>query len=406
SRERGGAERQPVGARADLAHPLGVAREHLDVREQVVRERDRLRDLQVREAGQDGLGVLRCELDERALHVAEQHADRLDLLAQPQPHVGRDLVVARAAGVQLLTGVAGELDQARLDVEVDVLEIDPPLERLLLDLFGDLRHAAADRGEVGCGDDAAVGEHRRVREAALDVGAPEALVERDAGRVTLHELARRLRKARRPGLGFLLELVRGHEKPGVSGLPERAHRTDCGRPGRRSTPRRGTAWRQSRNVQPQDVRDSIGGVSPPMSFDMAAPAPGGTTPRTTGFGNTVFDVVVPAQAAHRGPESAFDVCHVGVVLRALVFVHGVMAIGMVFGATGFASWTTLTAAGASVALPAVLLWLLVVCGLKAQLARAPLTAQWATVVALGAVSAFGASRLIALLLPEVPGGSG
>ena len=139
---------------------------------------------------------------------------------------------------------------------------------------------------------------------------------------------------------------------------------------------------------------------------MAAPAPGGTTPRTTGFGNTVFDVVVPAQAAHRGPESAFDVCHVGVVLRALVFVHGVMAIGMVFGATGFASWTTLTAAGASVALPAVLLWLLVVCGLKAQLARAPLTAQWATVVALGAVSAFGASRLIALLLPEVPGSSG
>jgi len=159
-------------------------------------------------------------------------------------------------------------------------------------------------------------------------------------------------------------------------------------------------------VQPQDVRDSIGGVSPSMSFDMAAPAPGGTTPRTTGFGNTVFDVVVPAQAAHRGPESAFDVCHVGVVLRALVFVHGVMAIGMVFGATGFASWTTLTAAGASVALPAVLLWLLVVCGLKAQLARAPIAAQWATVVALGAISAFGASRLIALLLPEVPGGSG
>jgi two-component system sensor histidine kinase AlgZ len=159
-------------------------------------------------------------------------------------------------------------------------------------------------------------------------------------------------------------------------------------------------------VQPQDVRDSIGDVSPSMSFDMAAPAPGGTTPRTTGFGNTVFDVVVPAQAAHRGPESAFDVCHVGVVLRALLFVHGVMAIGMVFGATGFASWTTLTAAGASVALPAVLLWLLVVCGLKAQLARAPLAAQWTTVVALGAVSAFGASRLIALLLPDVPGGSG
>ena len=133
---------------------------------------------------------------------------------------------------------------------------------------------------------------------------------------------------------------------------------------------------------------------------MAAPAPGGTTPRTTGFGNTVFDVVVPAQAAHRGPESAFDVCHVGVVLRALVFVHGVMAIGMVFGATGFASWTTLTAAGASVALPGVLIWLLVVCALKAQLTRAPLALQWMIVIGLGAVAAVGASQLILAVVPD------
>ena len=36
--ERGRAERQPVGARVHADHPLGVAREHLDVGEQVVRE--------------------------------------------------------------------------------------------------------------------------------------------------------------------------------------------------------------------------------------------------------------------------------------------------------------------------------------------------------------------------------
>jgi two-component system sensor histidine kinase AlgZ len=144
-----------------------------------------------------------------------------------------------------------------------------------------------------------------------------------------------------------------------------------------------------------------------MSIDMAAPAPiGGTAPRTTGFGNTVFDVVAPDGAARRGPESAFDVCHVGVVLRALVFVHGVMAIGMVFGAPSFAAWLALTAAGASVALPAVLLWLLVLCGLKAPLASAPLAVQWVTVVALGALAAFGASRLIALLLPDASTGAG
>ena len=40
----------------------------------------------------------------------------------------------------------------------------------------------------------------------------------------------------------------------------------------------------------------------------------------------------------------------------------------------FSVWLALTAAGASVALPAVLLWLLVICGLKQQLARSPLPA--------------------------------
>ena len=64
------------------------------------------------------------ELDQRALQLGEQRADRVDLVAQPEAHVGRDLVVARAAGVQALAGIAGELDQARLDVEVHVLEVD------------------------------------------------------------------------------------------------------------------------------------------------------------------------------------------------------------------------------------------------------------------------------------------
>jgi hypothetical protein len=189
-------------------HALGVAREHLDVGEQVVCERDRLRHLQVREAGHHGLDVLAGELDERALQLGEEGTDRPDLVAQPEAHVGRDLVVARAAGVQALAGVAGELDQARLDVEVNVFEVDAPFEVAALDLFADRREAALDRRQVGRRDHLAVGEHRRMREAAGDVGAPEALVERHARRVALDELARRLREQRRPGLGFFLELVR------------------------------------------------------------------------------------------------------------------------------------------------------------------------------------------------------
>ena len=132
-----------------------------------------------------------------------------------------------------------------------------------------------------------------------------------------------------------------------------------------------------------------------MSMPLVAPAPGPTSgeapSRSTGFGSTVFDAVAPeAIARRRGPESAFDVCHVGVVLRALLFVHATMAIGMVFSATSFANWLALTAAGASVALPGVLIWLLVVCALKAQLARAPLALQWFVVIGLGAAPPAGA----------------
>jgi two-component system sensor histidine kinase AlgZ len=140
-----------------------------------------------------------------------------------------------------------------------------------------------------------------------------------------------------------------------------------------------------------------------MSLPLAAPPVAGEpSSRSTDFGTTVFDVVAPSAARVRGPESAFDVCHVGVVLRALLFVHGTMAIGMVFGAATFASWLALTAAGASVALPGVLIWLLVICALKAPLTRAPLALQWLTVIALGALSAWSASQLILAVLPDAP----
>jgi two-component system, LytTR family, sensor histidine kinase AlgZ len=78
-------------------------------------------------------------------------------------------------------------------------------------------------------------------------------------------------------------------------------------------------------------RDSIGEPLAEMSAVLGA----GT--RSTGFGPTTFDMAADVAPPRRpGPDSAFDVCHVGVVLRALFYVHGVMAIGMVFAAPSFA----------------------------------------------------------------------
>ena len=147
-----------------------------------------------------------------------------------------------------------------------------------------------------------------------------------------------------------------------------------------------------------EPRDSIDGSLPLVraAAEAAAAAEG-----STGFGSTVFDL--PADLpARRGPESPFDVCHVGVVLRALLFVHACMTIGLIFAASSFAVWIGLVAAGASVALPGVLAWLLIICASKRLLDTAPPATQWAVIIGSGALAGFAAGRLVAAMLPDAP----
>src|SRR5947209_7893233 len=124
-------------------------------------------------------------------------------------------------------------------------------------------------------------------------------------------------------------------------------------------------------------------------------------PTSTGFGPTIFAPIAagePRVAAAAG--SVFDVCHAGVVLRATVFVHVAMAIGVAFAATSFKGWLALAAAGSSVALPAVLLWLLVACGLKRPLGALPLAGQWIAATGLGAIAASGAAAIVSSFTPD------
>jgi len=125
--------------------------------------------------------------------------------------------------------------------------------------------------------------------------------------------------------------------------------------------------------------------------------------RPAGFGPTVFDLAVgtvPASPRLPAVDSVFDVCHAGVVLRAILFVHGAMVVGVAFTARSVAGWLALAASGASVALPAVLLWLLLACGLRRPLGALPLGGQWVAALALGALSGGVAAQLVGALLPD------
>ncbi|WP_295642444.1 histidine kinase [uncultured Methylibium sp.] len=133
----------------------------------------------------------------------------------------------------------------------------------------------------------------------------------------------------------------------------------------------------NRAPEPTDVgpnaidADAAGGVeSPPLS---------------TGFGS--FGGFEPAResSADMQPErSAFDVCHVGVVLRAVLFLHGVLALGAAFVARDVAGWGLLLTEASGVGMPALLCWLLTACLAQRRLARLPIGPQWVAATLAGA----------------------
>jgi two-component system sensor histidine kinase AlgZ len=110
-------------------------------------------------------------------------------------------------------------------------------------------------------------------------------------------------------------------------------------------------------------------TSPPDAPPSAAPAP------------------APTPWLAPGAGQVFDVCHVGVVLRAVLLVHGALALGVMFGATGLADWLVQLAVVSSVALPCMLLWLLAGCALRRPLSALSRAGQWAAAGMLGALCA-------------------
>ena len=106
-----------------------------------------------------------------------------------------------------------------------------------------------------------------------------------------------------------------------------------------------------------------------------------------------FGTLPQPDAAAGRPAALFDVCHVGVVLRAMLFAHAVLAVGVLFAAGTFDAWVLNFALGTGIVTPALLAWLIAACVLKAPLARLSFSAQAIVVGALGAACAMGGWQL-------------
>lgn len=93
----------------------------------------------------------------------------------------------------------------------------------------------------------------------------------------------------------------------------------------------------------------------------------------------------------------FDVCHPGVMLRAVLFVEAVVGVGALFGPGGWQDWLQRLALLSGAALPGTLLWVVCTCGASRVLARLAAPVQQAVAVSWGAVCGSFSCGLLAMV---------
>ena len=112
-------------------------------------EGDGLRDLQMGEAGHDGLRLAFGQGDDGRLQAVDFTEDALNGSAGVKADVGCDLIVARAPGMQAFARVADAVGQAFFDVHMHIFQRRIPDEFTARDFIGYRIQPARNRLAVG-----------------------------------------------------------------------------------------------------------------------------------------------------------------------------------------------------------------------------------------------------------------
>jgi two-component system sensor histidine kinase AlgZ len=116
--------------------------------------------------------------------------------------------------------------------------------------------------------------------------------------------------------------------------------------------------------------------------------------------STLLGSLLPAEEVAAGlpaKVSMFDACHVGVVLRAVLFVEAVVGVGAMFGAAQPMEWLLRFSLLTGGVLPATLGWLIAACALKHALNRLNPRNQWFAGTALGALAGLYGCALLSFM---------
>ena len=189
-----------VHAGGGVGKALQVAQQHRGIGHERVAKGDGLGALQVGVAGHDGGGVLSGlpadDLDE--LH--DVGLQGVAVVPQGQADVQCHLIVAAAAGVQALAGIADAGGEGLLHKGVHILGVGVDLQFAGGQIICDGGQTVEDILTVLFRDDALLGQHGGVHAAAAHILRDHALVEPDGGVEVVHAGVHRLGKAALPEL--------------------------------------------------------------------------------------------------------------------------------------------------------------------------------------------------------------
>jgi len=120
--------------------------------------------------------------------------------------------------------------------------------------------------------------------------------------------------------------------------------------------------------------------------------------------STFHEQPLAQSADATAPTQVFDACHMGVVLRAVLFVELGVAVAAMFAAGTVWEWVMHLSLITGGALPATLVWLLLACMAKRWLARLKPVVQYSVAIGLGVLAGLYGCGLLAIsgLLPEAP----
>lgn len=150
-----------------------------------------------------------------------------------------------------------------------------------------------------------------------------------------------------------------------------------------------------REAQEQQQRTQQAGGAQPTSGGAwqdslqlgGPPGPGMAAPRRESRVEALLSPLFDA-------ERVFDVCHVGLVLRAVLGVQLLVALGAALFSHDGSQWMQALSSATVVSLTGVLSWLLLLCSLRRPLARLGEVLQQAFVLTLGGLCALGGWLLL------------